>query len=396
MLLAKFLNNLFKEGGFELIDANSKKHVIGNLKEGKPLTLKLFDRSLHYKLLFYPDFYFGEAYTEGTLTIENGTLTEFLNMALRNIGRKETNFFSEILNNIRGSYRYLTNFNFIKKSKVNVTRHYDISDDLYDLFLDSKRQYSCAYFKNENESLETAQNNKIEHIIKKLNLKPNQKVLDIGSGYGSLAIEIAKKTQCQVLGITLSKNQFAYSNKKAKEMNMDNQVEFRLCDYREVKEKFDRVVSVGMMEHIGRKFYKIFFNKIHEILNDDGITLLHTIGSINPPRQPQPWISSFIFPGGYTPSLSQLTTPVERSGLILTDLEILRMHYSHTLRHWKERFLKNKVKALKMFDEKFYRMWLFYLVSCEQAFKWGDQVVFQLQLTKELHTAPSTRDYIYQ
>lgn len=396
MLLAKFLNNLFKEEGFELIDANSKKHVIGNPKGEKPLTLKLFDKSLHYKLLFYPDFYFGEAYTEETLTIENGTLTEFLNMALQNIGRKETNFFSEILNNIRGSYRYLTNFNFIKKSKINAAHHYDISDELYDLFLDSKRQYSCAYFKNENELLETAQNNKIEHIIKKLNLKPNQKVLDIGSGWGSLAIEIAKKTQCQVLGITLSKNQFAYSNKKAKEMNMGNQVEFRLCDYREVEEKFDRVVSVGMMEHIGRKFYKIFFNKVHEILNDDGIALLHTIGSVNPPRQPQPWITSFIFPGGYTPSLSQLTTPVERSGLILTDLEILRMHYSHTLRHWKERFLKNKDKALKMFDEKFYRMWLFYLVSCEQAFKWGDQVVFQLQLTKGLHTAPSTRDYIYQ
>jgi len=396
MLLAKFLNNLFKEEGFELIDANLKKHVIGNPKGEKPLTLKLFDKSLHYKLLFYPDFYFGEAYTEGTLTIENGTLTEFLNMALQNIGRKETNFFSEILNNIRGSYRYLTNFNFIKKSKINAAHHYDISDELYDLFLDSKRQYSCAYFKNENESLETAQNNKIEHIIKKLNLKPNQKVLDIGSGWGSLAIEIAKKTQCQVLGITLSKNQFAYSNKKTKEMNMGNQVEFRLCDYREVKEKFDRVVSVGMMEHIGRKFYKIFFNKVHEILNDDGIALLHTIGSVNPPRQPQPWITSFIFPGGYTPSLSQLTTPVERSGLILTDLEILRMHYSHTLRHWKERFLKNKDKALKMFDKKFYRMWLFYLVSCEQAFKWGDQVVFQLQLTKGLHTAPSTRDYIYQ
>ena len=396
MLLAKFLNNLFKKGGFELIDANSKKHVIGNPKEEKPLTLKLFDKSLHYKLLFYPDYYFGEAYTEGTLTIENGTLTEFLNMALRNIGRKETNFFSEILNNIRGSYRYLTNFNFIKKSKINAAHHYDISDDLYDLFLDSKRQYSCAYFKNENDSLETAQDNKIEHIIKKLNVKPNQKVLDIGSGWGSLAIEIAKKTQCQVLGITLSKNQFAYSNKKAKEMNMDNQVEFRLCDYREVEEKFDRIVSVGMMEHIGRKFYKIFFNKVHEILKDDGIALLHTIGSVNPPRQPQPWITSFIFPGGYTPSLSQLTTPVERSGLILSDLEILRMHYSHTLRHWKERFLKNKDKALKMFDKKFYRMWLFYLVSCEQAFKWGDQVVFQLQLTKELHTAPSTRDYIYQ
>ena len=396
MQLARFLTKLFKEGGLVLIDANSKKYVIGNPKKENPLTLKLLDKSLHYKLLFYPDLYFGEAYSNGSLTIENGTLTEFLNMALQNIGRKETNFFSEFLNKIRGSYRYLTNFNFIKKSKMNIARHYDISDDLYDLFLDSKRQYSCAYFKNENDSLETAQNNKINHIIKKLNLKPNQKVLDIGSGWGSLAIEIAKKTQCQVLGITLSKSQFEYSKKKAKQMNMGNQVEFRLCDYREVKEKFDRIVSVGMFEHVGRKFYRTFFNKIQAILKDDGIALLHTIGSVNPPRQPQPWITRYIFPGGYTPSLSQVTVPVEKSGLILTDLEILRMHYSHTLRHWKERFIKNKDKAIKMFDEKFFRMWEFYLTSCETAFRWGDQVVFQLQLTKELHTAPSTRDYIYR
>ena len=396
MQLARFLTKLFKEGGLVLIDANSKKYVIGNPKKENPLTLKLLDKSLHYKLLFYPDLYFGEAYSDGSLTIENGTLTEFLNMALQNIGRKETNFFSEFLNKIRGSYRYLTNFNFIKKSKMNIARHYDISDDLYDLFLDSKRQYSCAYFKNENDSLETAQNNKINHIIKKLNLKPNQKVLDIGSGWGSLAIEIAKKTQCQVLGITLSESQYEYSKKKAKQMNMGNQVEFRLCDYREVKEKFDRIVSVGMFEHVGRKFYKTFFNKIHAILSENGIALLHTIGSVNPPRQPQPWITRYIFPGGYTPSLSQVTVPVEKSGLILTDLEILRMHYSHTLRHWKERFIKNKDKAIKMFDERFFRMWEFYLTSCETAFRWGDQVVFQLQLTKELHTAPSTRDYIYQ
>jgi len=397
MQLAKFLNKLFKEGGLVLIDANSKKYVIGKPKENNPITLKLLDKSLHYKLLFYPDLYFGEAYSKGSLTIENGTLTEFLNMALRNIGRKETNFFSELLSTIRGSYRYLTNFNFIKKSKMNIARHYDISDDLYDLFLDSKRQYSCAYFKNENDSLETAQNNKIDHIIKKLNLKPNQKVLDIGSGWGSLAIEIAKKTQCQVLGITLSESQFEYSKKKAKEMNMDNQVEFRICDYREVKEKFDRIVSVGMFEHVGRKFYRTFFKKMCDILNKDGIALLHTIGSVNPPRQPQPWITRYIFPGGYTPSLSQMTIPIEKSGLILSDLEIIRMHYSHTLRHWKENFIKNKDKALKMFDEKFVRMWEFYLTSCETAFRWGDhQVVFQLQLTKELNTAPSTRDYIYQ
>ena len=396
MQLAKFLNKLFKEGGLVLIDANSKKYVIGKPKENNPITLKLLDKSLHYKLLFYPDLYFGEAYSKGSLTIENGTLTEFLNMALRNIGRKKTNLFSELLNTIRGSYRYLTNFNFIKKSKMNIARHYDISDDLYDLFLDSKRQYSCAYFKNENDSLETAQNNKIDHIIKKINLKPNQKVLDIGSGWGSLAIEIAKKTQCQVLGITLSESQFEYSKKKAKEMNMDNQVEFRICDYREVKEKFDRIVSVGMFEHVGRKFYRTFFKKMCDILNKDGIALLHTIGSINPPRQPQPWITRYIFPGGYTPSLSQMTIPIEKSGLILSDLEIIRMHYSHTLRHWKENFIKNKDKALKMFDEKFVRTWEFYLTSCETSFRWGDQVVFQLQLTKELHTAPSTRDYIYR
>ena len=396
MQLARFLTKLFKEGGFVLIDANSKKFVIGNPRKENPLTLKLLDKSLHYKLLFYPDLYFGEAYSDGSLTIENGTLTEFLDMALQNIGRKETSFFSELLSKIRGSYRYLTNFNFIKKSKMNIARHYDISGDLYDLFLDSKRQYSCAYFKNENDSLETAQNNKIDHIIKKLYLKPNQTVLDIGSGWGSLAIEIAKKTQCQVLGITLSESQFEYSKKKAKQMNMGNQVEFRLCDYREVKEKFDRIVSVGMFEHVGRKFYRTFFNKIQAILKDDGIALLHTIGSVNPPRQPQPWITRYIFPGGYTPSLSQVTIPIEKSGLILTDLEILRMHYSHTLRHWKERFIKNKDKAIKMFDEKFFRMWEFYLTSCETAFRWGDQVVFQLQLTKELHTPPSTRDYIYQ
>ena len=396
MQLAKFLNKLFKEGGLVLIDANSKKYVIGKPKGNNPITLKLLDKSLHYKLLFYPDLYFGEAYSKGSLIIKNGTLTELLHMALQNIGRKETNLFSELLNTIRGSYRYLTNFNFIKKSKMNIARHYDISDDLYDLFLDSKRQYSCAYFKNENDSLETAQNNKIDHIIKKLNLKPNQKVLDIGSGWGSLAIEIAKKTQCQVLGITLSESQFEYSKKKAKEMNMDNQVEFRLCDYREVKEKFDRIVSVGMFEHVGRKFYRTFFKKMYDILNKDGIALLHTIGSVNPPRQPQPWITRYIFPGGYTPSLSQMTIPIEKSGLILSDLEIIRMHYSHTLRHWKENFIKNKDKALKMFDEQFVRMWEFYLTSCETAFRWGDQVVFQLQLTKELHTAPSTRDYIYR
>ena len=395
MQLARFLNKLFKEDGFVLIDANSMKYIIGNPKKEKPIILRLLDKKLHYKLLFYPDLYFGKAYADGTAKIENGSLTDFLEIALKNIGRNQTNIFSQILNKLRGSYRYLTNFNVNKKSIKNAAHHYDISDDLYDLFLDSKRQYSCAYFKNENDSLEIAQNNKIDHIIKKLNLKPNQKVLDIGSGWGSLAIEIAKKTQCTVTGITLSENQYNYSIKKAKESNLENQVNFKLIDYRQLNEKFDKIVSVGMFEHVGRKFYKTFFNQVSKLLNDDGLALIHTIGSINQPRDPQPWVTKYIFPGGYTPSMSEVTGPIEKSGLMVTDVEVLRMHYFHTLRNWKERFLRNKSKVLTMFDEKFFRMWEFYLTSCEMSFKWADQVVYQFQLTKDFTSAPITRDYIY-
>ena len=242
----------------------------------------------------------------------------------------------------------------------------------------------------------TAQNNKIDHIIKKLNLKPNQRVLDIGSGWGTLAIDIAQKTQCEVVGITLSENQLEYSNKKAKELNLQNQVQFKLMDYRKLDEKFDRIVSVGMFEHVGRKFYRTYFNQVSKMLNDDGVALIHTIGSVNPPRDPHPWITKYIFPGGYTPSLSEVAGPIEKSGLIISDIEVLRMHYSHTLRHWKERFISKKKEVLEMFDERFFRMWEFYLAGCEMAFKWGDQVVFQFQLSKKITTVPRIRDYIYQ
>ena len=396
MRLASFLNKLFKKGGFILIDADLKKYIIGNPDKENPIILKILDKKLHYKLLLYPDLYFGEGYADGTIKIEKGNLTDFLDLALKNIGRKETNSFSQLLNKLRGSYRYLTNFNFIKKSKMNVAHHYDISDDLYELFLDPKKQYSCGYFKSENDSLEEAQNNKIKHIIKKLNIKPNQKVLDIGSGWGSLAIDIAQAIQCEVTGITLSENQFNYSVNKAKELNLENQVRFKLMDYRELNEKFDRVVSVGMFEHVGRKFYKKFFKQVNKLLNEDGVALIHTIGSVSPPRDPHPWITKYIFPGGYTPSMSEVIESVEKSEFIVTDIEVLRMHYSHTLRHWKQRFLQNKDQVISMFDEKFFRMWEFYLTSCEIAFKWGDQVVYQFQLTKDYKSIPTTRDYIYQ
>jgi len=396
MLLARFLNQIFKKDGFILIDADKKKYIIGEPKKKEPITIKLLDKKLHYKLLINPDLYFGEAYTDGSLKIENADISEFLDIALMNIGRNEFNYLSYLMNKLRGSYRYLTNFNFIKKSKMNVSHHYDISDDLYDLFLDPKRQYSCAYFKNENDDLETAQNNKIQHIIKKLNIKKDQKVLDIGCGWGGLALEIARKTDCEVTGITLSENQLKYATQKAKELNLDNQVKFKLIDYRELNEKFDRIVSVGMFEHVGRKFYKKFFKQVERLLKDDGVSLIHTIGSVMPPRDPHPWITKYIFPGGYTPSLSEVTKPVEKAGLVVSDIEVLKLHYSYTLKNWKLNCLKNKEKIIKMFDEKFFRMWEFYLAGCEMAFKWGDQVVYQFQLTKNYTSTPATRDYIYQ
>ena len=395
MKLIEFLNRLFKDDGFLLIDANMNKHMIGHPKKEKPITLKILDKSLHTKLLLLPDLYFGEGYTNGSIVIENGTLTEFLDIALKNVGRGETNSYNAIINKFRGTYRFLTNFNLKNKSKSNVAHHYDISEKLYDLFLDKNRQYSCAYFKNENESLEQAQQNKIDHIIKKLNLKPNEKVLDIGSGWGTLAIEIAKKSQCEVLGITLSENQYTHSVEKVKMSGLENQVRFKIADYRDLNEKFDRIVSVGMFEHVGRKFYKTYFNSVSKLLNEDGVALIHTIGSINPPRDPHPWITKYIFPGGYTPSLSEVSKPIEKSGLILSDVEVWRMHYSHTLRNWKERFLSKREEVLEMFDEKFLRMWEFYLAGCEMAFKWGDQVVFQIQLIKKHSAVPNTRDYIY-
>ena len=396
MQLARFLNKLFKKDGFILINAYSKKYIIGLPKKKNPIIIKILNKKLHYKLLFRPDLYFGEAYSDGTIIFENGTLADFLDIALMNIGRGELNFFSKLINKLNGSYRYLTNFNFIKKSKMNVAHHYDLSDDLYNLFLDPKKQYSCGYFKSVNDSLEIAQNNKIQHIIKKLNIQPNQKVLDIGCGWGSLAIDIAKSINCEVTGITLSQNQFNYCIKQAKEHNLENQVNFKLIDYRQLDEKFDRIVSVGMFEHVGRKFYKKFFKQINKLLNDDGISLIHTIGSVNPPRDPHPWITKYIFPGGYTPSLSEVIRPIEKAELIVSDIEVLKLHYSYTLRHWKENCLKNKDQIIKMFDLRFFRMWEFYLASCESAFKWGDQVVYQFQITKNYTSTPITRNYIYR
>jgi cyclopropane-fatty-acyl-phospholipid synthase len=319
-------------------------------------------------------------------------------MTFENIGRGEINIYGSIIKKILHTWRFLTNYNFPTKLQKDIKHHYDKGEDLYDLFLDKKhRQYSCAYFSSADESLEDAQQNKINHIIKKLDLRPGQKILDIGCGWGGMAFEIARQSQCEVTGISLSKNQINYCKKKVKELKLDNQVHFELCDYREVKSKFQRIVSVGAFEHFGKKFYKTFFKKIHNIMTDDGIFLLHTIGSIDSPGPGQPWIAKRIFPGGIIPSMSDLVKPIEKTNLIIADCETLIHHYDKTLKVWLERYLKNKEKAKSLYSKEFVRMWECYLSMCSAAFKFRDLVVYQLQLVKNFTAPPSNRrNYIYQ
>ena len=403
MLLAKLLSKIFsKKNGIILIDSEGQKYICGTPNLNNPLTLKLLKKELNWKLVLNPDLNFPEAYMRGEIEFENGSLLDFLNMAFENIGHGEINISGSIVKKILHAWRFITNYNLPGRSKFNVQSHYDIGgakgESLYDLFLDKKhRQYSCAYFKKDDESLEDAQQNKLNHIIRKLDIKSGQRVLDIGCGWGGMVYEIARQSQCEVTGISLSENQINYCKKKAKEFKLDNQVNFELCDYREVKGKYQRLVSVGAFEHIGKKFYKTFFKKVHNIMTDNGICLLHTIGTVNSPGPTQPFIQKRIFPGGIVPSLSDLISPIEKTGLILADCETLIHHYDKTLKAWLDRFLKNKEKAKFLYNKEFVRMWEFYLASCSAAFKFRDLVVYQLQLVKSFTALPSNRrNYIYQ
>ena len=396
MLIAKLFSKIYKEGGIILIDVSGQKFICGNPDLNKPLTLRILNKKLNWNLLINPDLSFPEAYMNGEIKIENGSLFDFLNLTFKNLGRKEINTSGYFIKKLLHAWRFFTNYNLPLKSKKNVEHHYDLGEDLYDLFLDKSRQYSCAYWKSDQESLEEAQQNKINHIIKKLNLRSGQTVLDIGSGWGSMCFEIAKQSECEVTGYTLSKNQYNYCIAKAKELKLDNQCHFELSDYRQIKGKFDKIVSVGMLEHVGRKFYKIFFKKINRLLKDDGLALIHTIGSTDPKGPPQPFIQKYIFPGGLVPSGSDLIDAIEKTGLICADMESLINHYDKTLKSWLERFLANREKAKKMYSEKFALMWEFYLASTSAAFRYRDLLVYQLQIVKNFRAIPSNRrDYLY-
>ena len=400
MILAKILSKIYKKGGIILEDSSGQKYICGNPKKDNPITIKLVKDNLKWKLILDPELEFPEAYMKNEILIYNGSLEDFLMSLVENLGRGEITTASFFSKKIYQAVRFLSNFNLPGKARKNVEHHYDIGGDkgekLYDIFLDTKhRQYSCAYWKEGTKTLEEAQQNKIDHIIKKLDIKSGQKILEVGCGWGGMAFEIARQKGCEVKGISLSKNQINYCKKKAKELNLDNQVSFELADYREIKGNYDRIYSVGMFEHVGKKFYNIFFKSINNLLKNDGLFLLHTIGVVDKPSPPNKFINKYIFPGGICPSLSQIVKPIEKTGLVVADTETLIRHYDKTLLSWLSRFMAKKDLVKDMFDEKFVKMWSFYLASCAAAFRYRDLAVFQLQIVKNFNAARPTRDYIY-
>ena len=390
MLLDRVLDALIKTGTLTLIDAKGRRHTASGAP-GPEVTVRLHDAALNRSLVFDPALKVGEAYMDGTLTVEDGDVYDFLSLAVMNLGWRE-------LRSKHGLWRHLTRrlgqADTVAKARANVAHHYDLSGTLYDLFLDRDRQYSCAYYVNPDESLEAAQDNKKRHIAAKLVLKPQSRVLDIGSGWGGLALYLAQVSGAHVTGVTLSTEQLEVARTRAKESALTERVEFRLEDYRDVSGRFDRIVSVGMFEHVGIGHYREFFDKARDLLSDDGVMLLHTIGRSFGPGVTGPWVRKYMFPGGYAPALSEVLPVIEQAGLHVTDIEILRLHYAETLKAWRARFKANRARIAELYDERFCRMWEFYLAGCEANFRFGGIAVFQIQLSKRLETVPLTRDYI--
>ncbi|MBG76963.1 MAG: SAM-dependent methyltransferase [Pelagibacteraceae bacterium] len=393
-MFKKFLKKTFKYGTLEVIDYDGKKYIFGN---SEPFTsIRFHKKDIKKKLYLNPELYLGEAYVDGDITIENGDLETFINIVSKNYNYIVKDFTHHILDLINLFAEFFQGRNLQDISKKNVSHHYDINEEIYKLFLDKDMQYSCAYFHNENISLDQAQIDKKNHLIKKLNInKNNMKVLDIGSGWGGMALQIAKDTGAYVKGVTLSDNQYVTSKKRAKELSLDSKVDFDLIDYRNLNEKFDRIISVGMFEHVGKKEYQKFFKKIYDLLNDEGVCVLHTIGTMHPPSKTNPWIKKYIFPGGYIPSLSDIVPVIEKNKLWINDIEFLQLHYATTLKNWRINFNRNREKISKILDEKFCRMWEFYLLSSEYSFRNLGNQVFQIQITKNLDNLPFTRNYIY-
>jgi cyclopropane-fatty-acyl-phospholipid synthase len=394
LLLTHMLKAFVRVGTLTVVDADDRRHVFAGAP-GPTVTMRLTDRSLYRKLAFNPELHAGEAYMDGGLRFEDGsTLRDFLTLFSVNRLSLGSYPLQRALRRVSRAFRRFQQANPVGKARSNVAHHYDLGNDLYRLFLDDGLQYSCAYFLRDDETLEEAQRNKLRLIAAKLELKPGLRILDIGSGWGALALYLASRGDVDVTGVTLSAEQHALSSERAQQLGLSDRVRFQLCDYREVSGRFDRIVSVGMFEHVGVQHFPEFFAKINALLCDDGVMLLHSIGHMSPPGTASPWLRKYIFPGAYSPALSEVFAAVEQASLWVTDLEFLRLHYAKTLQHWHRRFEANRARIAAMYDERFCRMWEFYLLGAEMMFLHGSQLVFQMQLARKRDAVPTVRDYI--
>jgi cyclopropane-fatty-acyl-phospholipid synthase len=392
-LLDLLLRRIIRRGELALTDAGGVTHHYG--EGGEPsVAVRLMDRAIERRLVRDPQLALGEAYMSGRLVMEQGRIYDLLELLLSNAQWRQFPRWTKSLDATRYLARRFIQFNPARRARRNVARHYDINGAIYDLFLDRDRQYSCGYFED-TDDLEMAQLAKKRHIAAKLAIEPGHRVLDIGSGWGGLGLYLAKTAGCDVTGVTLSAEQLKLSQERAAREGLARSVHFEFKDYRKVTGKFDRIVSVGMFEHVGVNHYATYFRKVRDLLTNDGVALIHTIGRSEPPSTTAGFIAKYIFPGGYIPALSELSAGVEHAGLIISDVEILRLHYAKTLRAWRLRFLGNWDKAAAILDERFCRMWEFYLAASEAAFRYQGLAVFQVQLVRNIQALPITRDYMY-
>ena len=393
-MLYHVLKKIYFKDKLTIVDSKNNTHQFGSGTGN--LKIRLKNKSIEKKLFRNPSLHFGEGYMNNEILIEEGSIEELIDLITSCYDDFiKHNSIYRIYENFSGYFKIFQQLNEVVKSKQNVAHHYDLKEDLYKLFLDQDMQYSCAYFHNENISLEQAQIDKKKHIINKLQITENMNVLDIGCGWGGMAIEIAKQTGANVKGITLSENQFNTASKRAQEEGLSDKISFKIQDYRNETHKYDRIVSVGMFEHVGIKYFKTYLKKTYDLLKENGVFLLHTIGQRGIPTATSPWIRKYIFPGGYIPSLSDIINETQKLNINITDIEILRLHYAHTLTHWYRNVQKNKDKIVKMFDERFYRMWEFYLLASKYSFVNMGNVVFQIQIAKNINNLPLTRNYMY-
>jgi len=392
-LLNAMLEKFVQTGTIRIIDADNKTYEHSGA-QGPEVTLRFTDKKLGRRLFLNPELRAGEAYVDGTMIFEQGTIRDLLMIFALNRSSLRNQPLQKSIRRVLKRMRSLHQRNSITNARANVAHHYDLSNELYRLFLDEDMHYSCAYFNTADDTLEVAQQNKIRHIAAKLDLKPGQKVLDIGSGWGGMAMFMAEHCDVEVLGVTLSKEQQTLATSRAKERGLQDRVRFELRDYREVEGQFDRIVSIGMFEHVGIAHHQEYFTKINSLLTPDGAALVHAIGRKGGPGTTGAWIRKYIFPGGYSPALSETCTAIEKAGLWVTDMEILRLHYADTLVAWEQRFQDNRQQISDLLDERFCRMWEFYLIISEMSFRHGKHMVFQVQLSKSVDALPVTRDYM--